>query len=83
METDVAGVQRIHAVTPDGLRARAERVRMLARSVAHDEAAPMLRAFADELDAKADALDAKRTCNPGQDDRFDNRTSAADQEQGT
>jgi hypothetical protein len=63
--TDVAGVQRLQAATPDGLRARAERVRMLARSVAHDEAAPMLRAFADELDAKADALDAQQTGSPG------------------
>jgi hypothetical protein len=70
-------------MTPDGLRARAERVRVLARSVAHDEAAPMLRAFADELEAKADALEAQHARNPGQDGRCGNRAVAADQKQGT
>jgi len=40
------------------LRARATRVRRLARDFEHDEAAPRLRALADELDKRADALEA-------------------------
>jgi hypothetical protein len=44
-------------MTPEGLRVRARQVRALARSVAHHEAAPTIRAFADELEAKADALE--------------------------
>jgi hypothetical protein len=37
---------------------------MLARSIAHDEAAPALRAFADELEAQALALERPAPCNP-------------------
>lgn len=44
-------------MTPEGLRVRARQVRALARSVADHEAAPTIRAFADELEAKADALE--------------------------
>jgi hypothetical protein len=57
--TDLADSPIAQAATPAGLRARAERVRSLARSVAHDDAAPLLRAFADELEAKAEALESE------------------------
>ncbi len=40
------------------LRAHAARARWLAQSLEHDEAAPRLRAYADELDERADALEA-------------------------
>ena len=40
------------------LRARAARVRQLARTFENDEAAPRLRAYADELDKRAHALEA-------------------------
>jgi hypothetical protein len=39
------------------LRARAARVRRLAETFQHDESAPRLRALADDLQARADALD--------------------------
>ena len=39
------------------LRTRAARARRLARSFEFDEAAPRLRAYADELDQRADALE--------------------------
>jgi hypothetical protein len=40
------------------LRARAAHIRRLARDFEHDEAAPRLRALADELDKRADVLEA-------------------------
>jgi hypothetical protein len=49
--------------TPAGLRARAEHTRALARFIAHDEAAPTLRAYADELDARAEALESDAICD--------------------
>ena len=39
------------------LRARAARARRLARAFEHDESAPRLRALADDLQARADALE--------------------------
>ena len=41
------------------LRARAARVRRLARDFEHDESAPRLRAYADELEAQAKVLEAE------------------------
>lgn len=70
-------------MTPAELRMRAARVRALARSVAHDEAAPILRAFADELEAKADASEALKECASGRDDRCHNKAVAADQKHRT
>lgn len=55
-----------NAISPIGpadhsaaLRARAERVRALARAVAHDDAADTLREYADELEVKAASLEAR------------------------
>jgi hypothetical protein len=42
-----------------GLRARAARVRRLARDFEYDELAHRLRASADELEAQADTLEAE------------------------
>ena len=72
MGTDLVGRRCTQAMTPAGLRAQAERARTLARSVAHDEAAPILRAFADELDAKAGALEAVEVSTPTSDSRCGN-----------
>jgi hypothetical protein len=54
---DVANMLNCPTMTPEGLRMRARQVRALARSVADHEAAPTIRAFADELETKADALE--------------------------
>jgi hypothetical protein len=70
-------------MTAAELRVRAQRVRALARSVAHDDAAPILRAFADELEAKAEASEVSEERNPGQDGRCPNTTVAADHEHTT
>jgi hypothetical protein len=51
------------------LRARATRVRRLARDFEHDEAAPRLRALADELDKRADALEAAAQDDEGRGNR--------------
>jgi len=70
-------------MTPAELRVRAQRVRALARSVAHDEAAPILRAFADELDAKAEASEEREDPDPGQRGCCHNPAAAADCEHRT
>jgi hypothetical protein len=57
--TDVADRGCDRPMPPADLRARAGSVRTLARFVAHDEAAPTLRAFADELEARAEALELR------------------------
>jgi hypothetical protein len=57
---DAANQTYYQVMTPEGLRARARQVRALARSVADHEAAPTIREFADELEAKADALEICR-----------------------
>jgi hypothetical protein len=55
---DFAISQTSTAEFPAALRARAERVRALARAVAHDVAAETLRKYADELDQKAATFEA-------------------------
>jgi hypothetical protein len=49
-----------HDETPAGLRARAARVRNHAWDDVGSTMAQMLRSFADELDAKAEAMTADR-----------------------
>ena len=56
---DAADTSSDRAVTIARLRAQAARVRAIARSVAHDEAAPKLHAFAAELESQAEALAAR------------------------
>jgi hypothetical protein len=58
MGTEIADTSHTSSITPAGLRQRAERVRALARDIAHDSAAQTLRNLADELDAKAAAMEA-------------------------
>jgi hypothetical protein len=70
-------------MTPAELRVRAERVRVLARSVAHDEAAPILRAFADELEAKAKAREVCEERNSGQGGRCQDTVVVADHDHRT
>lgn len=70
-------------MTPAQLRVRAQRVRVLARSIAHDEAAPILRAFADELEAKAEAREVREDRDPGQGVCCNNTAIAAGCEPGT
>lgn len=42
------------------LRAKAARARRLAETINHDEAAPRLRALADELEAQAETQEAEQ-----------------------
>jgi hypothetical protein len=46
--------------SPAQMRARAERVRTMARSLANDEAGERLRNYADELDARAAVLEKNK-----------------------
>lgn len=57
MARDVASARSGPSDIPATLRQRAERVRALARAVAHDAAADTLREYADELEVRAAALD--------------------------
>ena len=57
MDTADASVPTGPTESPLELRARAVRVRRHARDLLFDEAVPRLLAFADELDARADAIE--------------------------
>lgn len=57
MDTADASVPTGPTQSPLELRARAALVRRHARNLLFDEAVPRLRAFAEELDARAEAIE--------------------------